>query len=74
MARTALVVKCARKQKAHKRAIKAGKKPKFPTRTYHRCANCGKIRAYMRRFGICRICFRRLASEGMIMGVRKSSW
>ena len=74
MARTALVVKCERKKKAHTRAVKAGKKPKKSTRTYNRCANCGKIRSYMRRFGLCRICFRQLASEGLVMGVRKSSW
>lgn len=74
MARTALVVKCRRKQKAHAHCVKIGKKPKHPTRVYNRCANCGKIRAYMRRFGICRICFRQMASEGHIMGVRKSSW
>ncbi|MBT5016396.1 type Z 30S ribosomal protein S14 [Candidatus Peregrinibacteria bacterium] len=74
MARKALVVKCARKQKQHLNALKAGKKPKHPTRIYNRCGNCGRIGSYMRRFGLCRICFRKLASNGLVMGVRKSSW
>jgi small subunit ribosomal protein S14 len=74
MARTALIVKCARRQKQCAKDIKAGRKPRHSTRVYNRCENCGKIGAYMRRFGICRICFRRLASDGLIMGVRKSSW
>ena len=66
MARKALVVKCARNQKKHLKALKTGKKSEFSTRVYNRCGNCGKIGAYMRRFGLCRICFRKLAS--------KSSW
>jgi small subunit ribosomal protein S14 len=74
MARKALVVKCARNQKKHLKALKDGKKSHFSTRVYNRCGNCGKIGSYMRRFGLCRICFRKLASNGLIMGVRKSSW
>jgi small subunit ribosomal protein S14 len=50
------------------------RKPKFTTRVYTRCKMCGRPRAYMRKFGICRICFRDLASHGMIPGVVKSSW
>ncbi|MFP4010072.1 MAG: type Z 30S ribosomal protein S14 [Spirochaetaceae bacterium] len=53
---------------------KANKKPKFRTRTYNRCRICGRARGYMRKFQMCRICFRKLASEGMIPGVTKSSW
>ncbi|MBN2401737.1 MAG: type Z 30S ribosomal protein S14 [Spirochaetes bacterium] len=53
---------------------KQGKKPKFEVRGYHRCRICGRSRAYLRRFEICRICFRNLASEGKIPGVLKSSW
>lgn len=53
---------------------KAMKKPKFTVRNYNRCPICGRPRAYMRKFGICRICFRNLASEGMLPGVVKSSW
>jgi small subunit ribosomal protein S14 len=54
--------------------IKASRKPKFKVRTYNRCPICGRPRAYMRKFGICRICFRDLASKGMLPGVIKSSW
>jgi len=54
--------------------IKAQKKPKFAVRAYNRCPMCGRPRAFMRQFGICRICFRNLASRGQIPGVIKSSW
>jgi small subunit ribosomal protein S14 len=47
---------------------------KFPVREYNRCNLCGKPRAYMRRFGLCRICFRELAHKGELPGVRKASW
>lgn len=50
------------------------KKPKFSTRVVRRCFRCGRKRAYLRDFGICRICFRELANEGKIPGVKKSSW
>ena len=50
------------------------KKPKYPTRKVLRCFKCGRKRAYMRQFGLCRICFRELAGRGEIPGVRKSSW
>ncbi|MEW5939100.1 MAG: type Z 30S ribosomal protein S14 [Chloroflexota bacterium] len=42
--------------------------------TRHRCHRCGRPRGYMRRFGLCRICFRELALQGKIPGVTKSSW
>jgi small subunit ribosomal protein S14 len=45
-----------------------------PVQQHNRCARCGRPRAFMRKFGICRICFRRLALEGQIPGVVKSSW
>ncbi len=48
--------------------------PKFGVRQYNRCALCGRRRAYLRKFNICRICFRNLASAGQIPGVRKASW
>ena len=48
--------------------------PRFRTQAYHRCGNCGRPRAYMRKFGMCRICFRKLASIGQVPGVKKSSW
>ncbi|MBI4871830.1 MAG: type Z 30S ribosomal protein S14 [Candidatus Riflebacteria bacterium] len=53
---------------------KWSRKPKFSTRSYNRCKLCGRPRSYMRRFSICRICFRDLASNGMIPGVVESSW
>ncbi|MDP3901811.1 MAG: type Z 30S ribosomal protein S14 [bacterium] len=53
---------------------RAKKKPKFSTRIVKRCFRCGRKRAYMRTFGICRICFREMAGRGEIPGVKKSSW
>jgi small subunit ribosomal protein S14 len=47
---------------------------KYPSRVRNRCKNCGRPRGYLRRFGLCRICFRELALEGKIPGVVKSSW
>jgi len=47
---------------------------KFKSRDYNRCSLCGRRRGYMRKFGICRICFRENALAGNIPGVRKSSW
>jgi small subunit ribosomal protein S14 len=53
---------------------KAKREPKFKARRYNRCPICGRSRAFMRKFGICRICFRELASAGKLPGVIKSSW
>jgi small subunit ribosomal protein S14 len=53
---------------------KANRKPKFTTREVHRCQICGRPRSYIRQFGLCRICFRELASRGELPGVKKSSW
>ncbi len=61
MAKTSLIVKHSRKQK-------------FKVREYNRCGLCGRPRAYLRRFGMCRICFRELASNGQVPGVIKASW
>jgi len=47
---------------------------KFAVRNYNRCAVCGRPRAYIRKFKLCRICFRELASSGKIPGVTKASW
>lgn len=47
---------------------------KFPVRNKNRCPLCGRPRAYLRRFDMCRICFRNLALQGRIPGVVKSSW
>jgi small subunit ribosomal protein S14 len=50
------------------------REPKFAVRKYNRCNRCGRPRAYLRDFGLCRICFREMALEGHIPGVVKSSW
>jgi small subunit ribosomal protein S14 len=52
----------------------ANKKPKFSTRINRRCAICGRPRGFMRDFGICRICFRDLARNGQLPGIKKASW
>ena len=53
---------------------KAKKPPKFKVRGYTRCELCGRSRAVYRKFKICRVCFRTLANEGKIPGVKKASW
>jgi small subunit ribosomal protein S14 len=53
---------------------KSLKKPKFSTRKVNRCQSCGRPRGYMRKFKMCRVCFRKYASLGQIPGVTKSSW
>ncbi|RJQ48450.1 MAG: type Z 30S ribosomal protein S14 [Nitrospiraceae bacterium] len=54
--------------------IKANRPKKFKVRDYHRCRLCGRPRGYLRKFALCRICFRTLALRGMIPGITKSSW
>ncbi len=61
MARTALIVKAKRK-------------PKFSTRKINRCWRCGRNHGFMRAFGLCRICFRELADNGDLPGIKKASW
>ncbi|MDP2671820.1 MAG: type Z 30S ribosomal protein S14 [bacterium] len=61
MARTAMIVKSKRTAK-------------FTTRQHNRCLVCGRSRAYIRKFGLCRICFRNLAHQGNLPGVVKASW
>lgn len=61
MARTAMIEKSKRP-------------PKFGVRVHNRCRICGRPRAYMRKFGMCRVCFRGLSLQGLIPGVTKSSW
>lgn len=53
---------------------KAQRKPKFAVRAHNRCQRCGRSRAYLRKFGLCRICVRELAHRGQLPGVTKSSW
>ncbi|MGH7232879.1 MAG: type Z 30S ribosomal protein S14 [Nitrospiraceae bacterium] len=54
--------------------LKAVTKQKFPVREYHRCPLCGRVRGFLRRFRMCRICFRFLSLRGEIPGVTKASW
>ena len=53
---------------------KANKKPKFSVRAYTRCERCGRPHSVLRKYKLCRICFRELAYKGEIPGVRKASW
>ncbi|MGD2040003.1 MAG: type Z 30S ribosomal protein S14 [Anaerolineae bacterium] len=59
---------------AKKSMIVREKRRKYQVRVRNRCERCGRPRGYMRRFRLCRICFRELANQGMIPGVVKSSW
>ena len=61
MAKTALIMKSQRP-------------PKFSTRAYSRCKLCGRPRAYIRKFQMCRLCFRELALKGEVPGILKASW
>ncbi len=54
--------------------VKAGRKPKYSSRKITRCFRCGRKRGYMSDFNICRICFRELASQGKLPGIKKASW
>ncbi len=54
--------------------VKALRKPKFSTRIVRRCSVCGRPRGFLRFYGVCRICFREMASRGEIPGVKKASW
>jgi len=54
--------------------VKNQKKQKYSTRKHNRCQLCGRPRAYLRQFGLCRLCFRELANKGELPGVTKASW
>ena len=54
--------------------VRASRTPKFSVRRVNRCKFCGRPHAYMRKFGICRICFRELSYRGEIPGIKKASW
>ena len=54
--------------------LKQQRPAKFSTRAYNRCKLCGRRHDYMRKFGVCRLCFRELAVNGLIPGVTKASW
>ncbi|MCH7878909.1 MAG: type Z 30S ribosomal protein S14 [candidate division Zixibacteria bacterium] len=53
---------------------KQARKPRFAVRAYNRCMCCGRPRGYLRKFGLCRICFRNMALNGDLPGVVKASW
>jgi len=54
--------------------VKNNRTPKFSSRAYTRCERCGRPHGVLRKFKLCRICFRELANKGQIPGVKKSSW
>lgn len=54
--------------------VREKKDLKYKTRHRNRCSRCGRSRGYMRKFGLCRLCFREFASRGEITGVKKASW
>lgn len=54
--------------------VKASRPPKYSARKVNRCRICGRPRAYIRHFALCRICFRGMALKGQLPGVKKSSW
>lgn len=54
--------------------VKMGRPVKYKVQRHNRCRRCGRPHGYMRKFGLCRICFRQLALVGELPGVRKSSW
>jgi small subunit ribosomal protein S14 len=75
MATTARKAKHTKSLKAMARARAAGKKvPMLEVRHRNRCWRCGRARGYLRKFAICRLCFRQLALNGEIPGVIKASW
>jgi small subunit ribosomal protein S14 len=54
--------------------LRSQRPPKFKVQGHNRCQICGRSRAFIRRFGLCRICFRERALKGELPGVTKSSW
>ena len=54
--------------------VKQAREPKFSTRAYTRCTLCGRPHAVLKKYGICRVCFRKMANNGELPGVKKASW
>lgn len=54
--------------------VKTNRVKKYRVREYNRCQRCGRPRSYIRKYGLCRICFRELALMGEIPGITKASW
>ncbi|KKP39042.1 MAG: 30S ribosomal protein S14, small subunit ribosomal protein S14 [Candidatus Peregrinibacteria bacterium GW2011_GWF2_33_10] len=74
MARKAQIIRTDNLQKSLEKSLTVNKKMPFGVRAYNRCHQCHRVGGYMRRFKLCRICFRLLASRGEVPGVKKSSW
>ena len=74
MATTAKIAKDVKRKALTEKARAAKKKPKFACRLRNRCWRCGRPRGFLRKFALCRLCFRQLALNGEIPGVTKSSW
>lgn len=76
MAKLSMINKAAKLRNAvkHRLALGLAPKPGQAVRTVNRCSKCGRQHGYMRRFDLCRICFRELARKGALMGIKKSSW
>lgn len=76
MAKTSMITKAKKRMRSvkHRLALGLDLKPKQGVRAYNRCGLCGRPHGYMRKFDLCRICFRERARKGELMGVKKSSW
>ena len=75
MATTAKIAKTKKhRREANKLAREHKQKPKFKCRHRNRCRRCGRPRAFLRKKGLCRLCFRQLALNGEVPGVVKASW
>lgn len=74
MARKAIEVKCEKIRQVAQKLHEAGKDVPFATKLYHRCSVCWRVRGYMWKFDMCRICVREKANAWELTGVRKSSW
>jgi small subunit ribosomal protein S14 len=74
MATTAKIAKDLKKAEELAKARAANKKGKFACRHRNRCWRCGRPRGFLRKFALCRLCFRQLALNGEIPGVIKASW
>ena len=74
MATTAKIAKDDKQAARNKRAREQKKKAKFACRLRNRCWRCGRPRGFLRKYGVCRLCFRQLALNGEVPGVVKASW
>lgn len=76
MAKLSRINKANKRKRAvrHRLALGLDPKPGQAVRVVNRCGKCGRIHGYMRRFNLCRICFRELARKGALVGIKKSSW